>query len=38
MARFEGAEGIDDKPSAPLNYQNFQNLAYAMRVYLDLGN
>jgi len=37
MARFEGAEGIDDKLSAPLNDQNFQNLAYAMSVYLDLG-
>jgi hypothetical protein len=37
MARFEGVEGIDDKLSAPLNDQNFQNLAYAMRVCLDLG-
>jgi hypothetical protein len=37
VARFEAAEGIDDKLSATLNDQNFQNLAYAMRVYLDLG-
>jgi hypothetical protein len=25
MARFESAEGIDDKLSAPLNDQNFQS-------------
>ncbi len=25
MARFEGAEGIDDKLLAPLNDQNFQS-------------
>jgi hypothetical protein len=37
IARYEGAEGIDDKLSAPLNDQNFQNLAYAMRVHLHLG-
>jgi hypothetical protein len=37
LARFEGSEGIDDKLSATLNDQNFQNLAFAMRVYLDLG-
>ncbi len=36
MARYEGAEGIDDTLPAPLNYQNFQNLVYAMRVHLDL--
>jgi hypothetical protein len=37
VARFETAEGVDDKLSATLNDQDFQNLAYAMRVYLDLG-
>ncbi|CZR66037.1 uncharacterized protein PAC_15938 [Phialocephala subalpina] len=29
VARFEAAEGVDDKLSATLNDQNFQNLAYA---------
>jgi hypothetical protein len=28
MARFEGAEGIDDKLSAPLNDQNFQSQSH----------
>ncbi|PVH69779.1 hypothetical protein DL98DRAFT_438310, partial [Cadophora sp. DSE1049] len=37
VARFEAAEQIDDKLSATLNNQNFQNLAYTMRVYLDPG-
>ncbi len=35
--RFEGAEGIDDKLSATLNDQNYQNLAYVIRVNNDLG-
>jgi hypothetical protein len=37
VARFEAAEGVDDKLSATLNDQNLQNPAYAMRVYVDLG-
>jgi aminoglycoside phosphotransferase (APT) family kinase protein len=37
VARFEATEGVDDKLSATLNDQNFQNLAYAMRVYLGPG-
>ena len=35
VARFEAAKQIDDKLSATLNAQNFQNLVYAIRVYLD---
>ncbi|XMA14002.1 hypothetical protein WAI453_006793 [Rhynchosporium graminicola] len=35
--RFEIIEGIDDRLSATLNDQTLQNLAYAMRVYSDIG-
>lgn len=37
VARVEAAEQVDDKLSATLGDQNFQNLAYGMRVYLDSG-
>ncbi|CZT01770.1 uncharacterized protein RCO7_01963 [Rhynchosporium graminicola] len=35
--RFEIIEGIDDRLSATLNDQTLQNLAYAMRVYSEIG-
>jgi hypothetical protein len=36
VTRFVAAEGVDNKLSSTLNDQNFQILAYAMKVYLDL--
>jgi hypothetical protein len=38
MARFEISEQVDGKLSTALSDHHFQNLAYAMRVYVDLGN
>jgi Phosphotransferase enzyme family len=37
VAKFEVSEQMDDKLSTTLNNSDFQNLAYAMRVYLDPG-
>jgi hypothetical protein len=37
VARFEVSEQIDDKLPTTLNNCDFQNLAYATRVYFDPG-